>query len=109
MIGSGNFGTVYEGEAEIPSLTNEKTKVAIKTVSHHANEDQFWTLISEIKILSHLDAHLNLVNMLGCCSSKLASEGKVWVFLEFCNKSDIKTYLNEYAKLFASGIHLFIL
>ena len=106
IIGSGNFGTVFEGEAKILFHSNETTKVAIKTVSQHSDQDQFSSLISEIKILSNLDAHLNLVNMLGCCSSKLREEGKLWLFLEFCNESDIKTYLLEHSKMFTSGIHL---
>ena len=106
IIGSGNFGTVFEGEAKILFLSNETTKVAIKTVSQHSDLDQFSSLISEIKILSNLNAHLNLVNMLGCCSSKLGEEGKLWLFLEFCNESDIKTYLLEHSKMFTSGIHL---
>ena len=106
IIGSGNFGTVFEGEAKILFHSNETTKVAIKTVSQRSDHDQFSSLISEIKILSNLDAHLNLVNMLGCCSSKLREEGKLWLFLEFCNESDIKTYLLERSTMFTSGIHL---
>ena len=106
IIGSGNFGTVYEGEAKIPFFSFERSKVAIKTVTQHSNQDQFSSLISEIKILSNLEIHLNLVNMLGCCSSKLGPEGKLWLFLEFCNESDIKTYLIEHAKVFSAGIYL---
>ena len=103
IIGSGNFGTVYEGEANIPLLSSGKTKVAIKTVSQQSNQDQFSALISEIKILSNLNPHINLVNMLGCCTSKLATDGKVWLFIEYCNESDIKTYLIEHTKIFMTG------
>ena len=104
IVGSGNFGTVYEGEANIPLLSSaEKTKVAIKTVTEQSNQDQFSALISEIKILSNLDPHINLVNMLGCCTSKLKTDGKIWLFLEYCNESDIKTYLIEHTKIFTAG------
>ena len=109
IVGSGNFGTVYEGEASIPLLSTEKVKVAIKTVTQQSNQDQFSALISEIKILSNLDPHVNLVNMLGCCTSRLAAEGKVWLFLEYCNESDIKTYLIEHTKVFMTGIISYIL
>ena len=109
IVGSGNFGTVYEGEASIPLLSTEKMKVAIKTVTQQSNQDQFSALISEIKILSNLDPHVNLVNMLGCCTSRLAAEGKVWLFLEYCNESDIKTYLIEHTKVFMTGIISYIL
>ena len=104
VVGSGNFGTVYDGEAKIPFRPDENTKVAIKTVSQQSNQEQFSSLISEIKILSNLERHVNLVNMLGCCTSKLEDDGKLWLFLEFCNESDIKSYLIKHTKIFTSGI-----
>ena len=104
IIGSGNFGTVFEGQAKISFHASETTKVAIKTVTEHSNQDQFSALISEIKILSNLESHINLVNMLGCCTSKLPQEKKLWLFLEYCDESDIKTYLIEHTKTFMAGI-----
>lgn len=103
IIGSGNFGTVYVGEARMPNLSEELIRVAIKTVTEHSNPDQLTSLISEIKILSNLESNLNLVNMLACCTSKLASEGRIWLILEFCNEGDIKNYLIERSDIFMSG------
>ena len=105
VVGSGNFGTVYEGKADIPALSSEPTKVAVKTVTQQSNPDQFSALISEIKILSNLsNPHINLVNMLGCCTSRLTLDGNLWLFLEYCDESDIKTYLIEHTKVFMTGM-----
>ena len=105
VIGNGNFGTVYEGELKIHRLSIQTLKIAIKTVTEHSNKDHITALISEIKILSNLENNLNLVNMLGCCTSKLAADGRLWLVLEFCNKGDIKTYLIEQSNNFISGIY----
>ena len=106
VIGNGNFGTVYEGELKVHRLSIQTMKIAIKTVTEHSNNDHVTALISEIKILSNLESNLNLVNMLGCCSSKLAAEGRLWLVLEFCNKGDVKTYLIEQSNNFISGIYI---
>ena len=90
---------------KIHRLSIQSTKIAIKTVTEHSNNDHVTALISEIKILSNLENNLNLVNMLGCCTSKLTAEGRLWLVLEFCNKGDMKTYLIEQSNNFISGIY----
>ena len=41
-------------------------------------------LLCEMKILSNLELHLNLVNMMGSCTSDFANSGELWLLLEFC-------------------------
>ena len=71
---------------EVMGLTdaNSKTKVAVKTAKYDFDSSQRLTLLCEIKILSSLDLHLNLVNMVASCTSCLISSGKLWILLEFC-------------------------
>ena len=63
---------------------NSKTKVAIKTLKNLLDNSQRISLLWEIKILSNLDLHLNLVNMMGSCTSQLYSNEKLWLLLEYC-------------------------
>ena len=95
VLGSGNFGTVFKGEAIGLLYPNSKTTVAIKTVSNTSNEDDINTLIAEMKVMSHLDQHCNLVNMLGTCISELEENGTIWLLLEFCEKGDMKKFLTD--------------
>lgn len=93
VLGSGNFGTVFKGDASGLFYPKSKTVVAVKTVSTKSNEDDINALVCEMKILSNLDKHCNLVNMLGTCISQLEVNGEIWLLLEFCEKGDSKDFL----------------
>merc|ERR1719188_771020 len=93
MLGSGNFGCVYEGEAIGLFHPDSKTKVAVKTVNDPFDGAQRTALLCEMKILSNLELHLNLVNMMGSCTSDFANSGELWLLLEFCQYGDMKTFL----------------
>ena len=63
---------------------DSKTKVAVKTVNDPFDGAQRTALLCEMKILSNLELHLNLVNMMGSCTSDFANSGELWLLLEFC-------------------------
>ena len=67
-----------------------KTKVAVKTVNDVSDPAQRMALLCEIKIMSNLDPHLNLVNMMGSCTSDFIARGELWLLLEFCEQGIIK-------------------
>ena len=94
-IGSGNFGKVFVGKLHELYGPASNTAVAIKTAHGTANENAIHDLLLEIKLLSYIDAHPNLVSMIGSCVSELKSTGKVWLIIEFCDFGDLKTYLKE--------------
>ena len=98
-IGGGSFGSVYEG-----TLTRENTKVAIKQVNDSLDRSQVFALMCEIKVLDKLDKHLNLVNMVGACTSQI-SNGKLWLLLEYCPCGDMKNFLNKKRDIFMEGNH----
>ena len=100
ILGSGNFGTVFKGEAIGLFYPKSKTYVAIKTVSNTSNEDDINALVCEIKILSNLDLHCNLVNLVGACTSQLETNGEIWLLLELCDKGDLKDFLLKHRQEF---------
>ena len=104
LLGYGNFGSVYEGNAAGLFHPGSETKVAIKTVNDAFDGLQITALISEIKILGHLDLHLNLVNMMGSCKTQLAHEGQLWLLLEYCSEGDMKSFLIKHREEFISSI-----
>ena len=65
---------------------NSKTEVAIKTVNDPLDGKQRTALFCEMKILSNIDLHLNLINMLGSCTTEFVTTGEVFMLLEFCKK-----------------------
>ena len=97
-IGSGNFGTVSMGELNGLYSSNSKTTVAIKSTKGPAEGVELRDFLLEIKTMGSIKAHLNLVSMIGSCSSELENEKEVWLIIEFCRFGDLKTFLVENKK-----------
>ena len=91
-IGKGNFGEVYKG-----TIVGLNMIVAIKSITaNQTNEQEFAGVLDEIKIMSHVDPHLNLVSMLGACTSDFKDCGQIWLLLEFCQFGNLKEYLKNH-------------
>ena len=95
LIGEGHFGKVFKGIATGLDHPSSKTCVAVKTTNDTSNGDGILSLVCEAEILSNLEKHLNLVNLLGICSSHFSSTGELWLLLEYCNEGDMKHYLQK--------------
>ena len=91
-IGKGNFGEVYKG-----AILGLNITVAIKSITaNQTNEQEFAGVLDEIKIMSHVDPHLNLVSMVGACTSDFKDCGQIWIVLEFCQFGNLKEYLRNH-------------
>ena len=101
FIGSGHFGNVLKGELIRLYHPNTKTTVAIKTVNDTSDENVLAAFIGEIKIMSNINPHLNLVNLIGSCTSEYTECADMFLLLEFCQYGDLKQYLlTNKAKIF---------
>ena len=103
QIGSGNFGTVSKGEITGLYSSNSKTDVAIKSTKGPTEGLELRDFIQEIKIMSYTKAHLNLVSMIGSCSSGIENEKELWLIIEFCHFGNLKTFLVENKKTIMNG------
>jgi len=65
ILGKGAFGIVFEG-------TVHKKPVAVKTlIPTAAAKDSLKSLVSELKLLSYIGYHENIVNLVGASSSDI--------------------------------------
>ena len=103
-LGGGNFGSVHEGMAEDPIHPGQKKKVAIKSVSNPLDPAQIYSLICEIKILDQLEKRLDLVNMIGACTTQFRI-GKIWLLLEYCPHGDMKSFLLKNRDVISRGFN----
>lgn len=72
MLGTGCFGRILKAEAVGMKDCDQTVKtVAVKMVRSETNVAAMEALISELKILSYLGSHLNVVNLLGACTKQL--------------------------------------
>jgi FMS-like tyrosine kinase 1 len=72
QLGAGAFGVVMKAEAYGIVDHEEKTTVAVKMVKSGADRAFIKALASELKIMTHLGKHLNVVNLLGASTKNLA-------------------------------------
>uniref|UniRef100_A0ABM5FL87 receptor protein-tyrosine kinase n=1 Tax=Pogona vitticeps TaxID=103695 RepID=A0ABM5FL87_9SAUR len=91
ILGAGAFGKVIEATAFGLDKEDSVTKVAVKMLKSTAHTDEQEALMSELKIMSHLGHHENIVNLLGACTHG----GPVLVITEYCPYGDLLNFLRK--------------
>ncbi|XP_056372950.1 macrophage colony-stimulating factor 1 receptor [Hyla sarda] len=94
-IGAGAFGKVMEATAFGMGKDDSALRVAVKMLKPSAHTDEKEALMSELKILSHLGNHGNIVNLLGACTSG----GPILVITEYCQHGDLLNFMRRKAEL----------
>ncbi|XP_028278334.1 macrophage colony-stimulating factor 1 receptor 2 isoform X2 [Parambassis ranga] len=94
VVGSGAFGKVVEATAYGLGTDNEVTRVAVKMLKPSAHSEEREALMSELKILSHLGYHDNIVNLLGACTRG----GPMLMITEYCSHGDLLNFLRAHAQ-----------
>ncbi|XP_010625467.1 platelet-derived growth factor receptor beta isoform X1 [Fukomys damarensis] len=90
-LGSGAFGQVVEATAHGLGHLQSTMKVAVKMLKSTARSSEKQALMSELKIMSHLGPHLNVVNLLGACTKG----GPIYIITEYCRYGDLVDYLHR--------------
>ncbi|XP_072568564.1 platelet-derived growth factor receptor alpha [Paramormyrops kingsleyae] len=98
VLGSGAFGKVVEGMAYGLSRSQPVMKVAVKMLKPTARSSEKQALMSELKIMTHLGPHLNIVNLLGACTKS----GPIYIITEYCFYGDLVNYLHKNRDSFIS-------
>ncbi|XP_019717685.1 KIT proto-oncogene, receptor tyrosine kinase b [Hippocampus comes] len=88
-LGSGAFGKVVRATAYGLNSADTVTTVAVKMLKHNAHATEKEALMSELKVLSYLGNHMNIVNLLGACTVG----GPVLVITEYCCYGDLLNFL----------------
>lgn len=90
-LGSGAFGKVVEATAYGLSKADSVMTVAVKMLKTSAHATEKEALMSELKVLSYLGNHMNIVNLLGACTVG----GPTLVITEFCCFGDLLNFLRR--------------
>jgi serine/threonine protein kinase len=103
-LGSGNFGSVYKGVFKGSPENDTRTTVAVKSLKGLAGKEQVQSFLYEIKIMGYLiPPHMNLLNIVGCCTRNLEEQEDLWLLVEFCEHGDLKNYLMQNMRNILSG------
>uniref|UniRef100_A0A668VX54 receptor protein-tyrosine kinase n=1 Tax=Oreochromis aureus TaxID=47969 RepID=A0A668VX54_OREAU len=100
ILGAGAFGKVVEATAYGLGKEDNVMRVAVKMLKASAHSDEREALMSELKILSHLGHHQNIVNLLGACTYG----GPVLVITEYCSLGDLLNFLRQKAETFVNFV-----
>ena len=92
QLGSGAFGRVLKAQAQGIVSWERSTTVAVKMVKPNADISYIRALMAELKIMTHLGKHLNIVNLLGACTDTL-NKRELLVIVEYCRFGNIQKYL----------------
>ncbi|ODM88632.1 Macrophage colony-stimulating factor 1 receptor 1 [Orchesella cincta] len=92
-LGKGTFGAVYRGTVR-KIEGNRELNVAVKTTCPSSPSTSITDFLTEIKVLSHLGKHDNIVNIVGAYTKGI-KKGKIYIFLELCELGCLEKYLRE--------------
>ncbi|OTF83587.1 protein tyrosine kinase-like protein, partial [Euroglyphus maynei] len=110
LLGQGAFGKVYKAVAYGLCHSRHRTLaynmminhddddgdggtiVAVKMLKNMATMEQLKALTSELKVLNFIGHHLNIVNLLGACTSRLI-KGELYVLMEYCHYGNLQHFL----------------
>ena len=125
-LGSGAFGEVYKGIIDRPG-SNESLVVGVKTVRSDTELKYFLAFLSEIKIMSYLEQHENVLRLIGVSTENIEESKiflhssdfchfvsklilifydflptlvKVWAIVEYCDLKDLEQFLQGRRKTF---------
>ncbi|XP_013930733.1 PREDICTED: mast/stem cell growth factor receptor Kit-like [Thamnophis sirtalis] len=91
ILGAGAFGKVVEATAYGLFKPDGATRVAVKMLKPSAHFTEKEALMSELKVLSYLGNHINIVNLLGACTIG----GPTLVITEYCCYGDLLNFLRR--------------
>ncbi|XP_061685229.1 KIT proto-oncogene, receptor tyrosine kinase b [Syngnathoides biaculeatus] len=98
-LGSGAFGKVVRATAYGLCSADTVTTVAVKLLKPNAHATEKEALMSELKVLSYLGNHMNIVNLLGACTVA----GPILVITEYCCYGDLLNFLRRKRESFLNS------
>ncbi|XP_066439369.1 receptor-type tyrosine-protein kinase FLT3 [Eleutherodactylus coqui] len=90
-IGSGAFGKVVTAKAFGISKSGVSLQVAVKMLKENADASEKDALMSELKMMTQIGHHDNIVNLLGACTAS----GPIYLIFEYCPHGDLLNYLKS--------------
>ncbi|XP_049605657.1 receptor-type tyrosine-protein kinase FLT3 isoform X2 [Syngnathus scovelli] len=114
-LGSGAFGTVVQATANGIKGAGVSQQVAVKMLKEKHQEVEKEALMSELKMLTHIGHHNNIVNLLGACTDSgtfifisitmsgsiptfpmcLLGTGPIYLIFQYCCHGDLLNYLKS--------------
>ncbi|XP_076364415.1 fibroblast growth factor receptor 4-like [Tachypleus tridentatus] len=91
-LGAGAFGQVRKGDAY--GLTDKEgpTIVAVKMLKDGHTDQELADLVSEMEVMKMIGKHVNIINLLGCCTQN----GPLFVIVEYAPNGNLRDFLRAH-------------
>lgn len=90
-LGEGAFGRVVMAEAHGLIKQNTNVIVAVKMVKEGHTDSDMTSLVREMEVMKMIGRHINIINLLGCCSQ----DGPLYVIVEYAPHGNLKDFLKK--------------
>lgn len=94
-LGEGAFGRVVMAQAsQLPRISSNGSVtsiVAVKMVKEEHTDADMASLVREMEVMKMIGKHINIINLLGCCTQN----GPLWVIVEFAPHGNLKDFLKK--------------
>ncbi|KAL4112399.1 hypothetical protein QTP88_016198 [Uroleucon formosanum] len=91
-LGEGAFGKVLRGEANGILCENVMHTVAVKMLKDGHTDTEMMDLVSEMEMMKMIGKHVNIINLLGCCTQ----DGPLYVLVEFALHGNLRDFLRQH-------------
>uniref|UniRef100_A0A1B0CZM1 Fibroblast growth factor receptor n=1 Tax=Phlebotomus papatasi TaxID=29031 RepID=A0A1B0CZM1_PHLPP len=90
-LGEGAFGRVVMAEANSLVKNGFGSVVAVKMVKEGHTDSDMASLVHEMEVMKMIGKHINIINLLGCCSQG----GPLYVIVEYAPHGNLKDFLKK--------------
>lgn len=90
-LGEGAFGRVVMAEANGLMKNANSLIVAVKMVKEEHTDTDMASLVREMEVMKMIGKHINIINLLGCCSQ----DGPLHVIVEYAPHGNLKDFLKK--------------
>ncbi|XP_070490745.1 fibroblast growth factor receptor homolog 1-like isoform X2 [Chironomus tepperi] len=91
-LGEGAFGKVVMAEAHGLMRAGQITVVAVKMLKEGHTDEDVKDLVCEMEVMKMIGTHVNIINLLGCCSQ----DGPLYVIVEYAPHGNLRDFLRKH-------------
>ncbi|CAG9855416.1 unnamed protein product [Phyllotreta striolata] len=91
-LGEGAFGRVVKAEASNIVKPGSKSVVAVKMLKEGHTDNEMMDLVSEMEMMKMIGKHMNIINLLGCCTQG----GPLFVIVEYAPFGNLRDFLRQH-------------
>lgn len=91
-LGEGAFGKVVKGEGRGLLKEGVNSIVAVKMLKEGHTDSEMMDLVSEMEMMKMIGKHINIINLLGCCTQ----DGPLYVVVEYAPYGNLRDFLRQH-------------